>query len=100
MVAGDDEDGDVRFAEPVELPDEVEAGVVVAPVAIVEVARDQQEIDPTIDRQLNQPLERPAGCPSDPIDGRVLVAFEAPERTVEVDIGGVDEGDRHDLWEA
>ncbi len=37
--------GILRVAQPAELPDQEQPGVVVAPVAVVEVARDQHEID-------------------------------------------------------
>ena len=46
VVAGDDEDGDLLVPQPAELPrDQKKPGVVIAPIAVVEVARDQNEIE-------------------------------------------------------
>ena len=74
---------------------QVEPGVVVAPVAVVEVAGDEHEVDAAVERQIDHPLERPPRRAADPLDGRVLVLLQAPQRAVEVDIGGVEERDRH-----
>ena len=38
-------DRDLLVSQPAELPDQVQPGVVIAPIAVVEVAGDQHEID-------------------------------------------------------
>ena len=88
-------DRDVRVPQAAKLLRQIEPGVVVAPVAVVEVAGDEHEIDAALERQIDHPLERPPRRAADPLDGRVLVLLQAPEGAVEVDIGGVQERDRH-----
>ena len=82
--------------QPAELPDQVEPGVVIAPIAVVEVAGDQHEIDAFLDGQVDQPREGAPRRSPNPLDGRVLVPLQPLERAVEVDIGRVEKRDRHD----
>ena len=67
VVAGDDEDRDLVVAQPAEFLLQVEHGAEIAPIAIVEVAGDQHEIDAFLDGQVDQPREGPPGRPADPI---------------------------------
>ena len=82
--------GIFRSAQPAELPDQVQPGVVIAPIAVVEVARDQHEIDAFLDGQVDQSREGPPSRSSNSLDGRVLVPLESLERAIEVDIGRVE----------
>jgi len=93
VVAADQDDLDAGVAEPGHLPAEEEARVVVGPVAVVEVADDQDEPDLLLDRQGDEVLKRPAGRPPALLDRGPLIAVEPPVRAVEVDVRGVEELD-------
>jgi len=91
VVARDDKDPDAFLAKPGHLVREEEPRVVVLPVAVVEVPRKQDEVDLLRSGQLDEILEGPAGSPADLLHGRTFVDLEPDERTVEMDVGGVDE---------
>ena len=58
--------GDPRFIEASHLRDEEESRVVVLPISVVEVTRQQDESDLLIDREAHQVLEGPLGAPPAP----------------------------------
>ena len=91
VVAADQEDLDAGVAEVGHPLDEPEAGVVVLPVAVVDVAGDQDEGDLLVDRQPDQVLQRPPGRPADLRRRAPLVPVEPAQGAVEVDVGGVEE---------
>ena len=91
VIAADEVDPDAGVAEVGHPPGEPEARVVVLPVAVVDVAGDEDEGDLLRDRQADQVLERPTGRPADLLDGAPLIPVEPPQGAVEVDVGGVEE---------
>ena len=61
------------------------------PIAIVDVAGEEDEVDALGDRHVDQSFQRSASRGAQPRDGRALVAVETAQRAVDVEIGGVDE---------
>ena len=96
MIAGDDEDRDLQVAQPAELAHQIKPGVVIAPIAVVEVARDQDKIDGFLDGKVDQSREGASRRSANPLDGRILIPLEPLERAIEVNIRRVDERDRHE----
>ena len=91
VVAGGNQNRNGGSVQPLHLPDEIESGVVVAPVAVKKVAGKQHEIDLLGERQLDKILEGPSRGAADLLDGRALVTLQAAQWTVEVAVGGMDE---------
>ena len=64
MIAGDDKDPDSCLLQPAHLSDKKEPGIVVLPVTIIEITRDQDKGDLFGDGKINQinkgPPRRPA----------------------------------------
>ena len=96
MIAGDDKHRNLQLAQPAELFDQVEPGVVIAPIAVVEVTCDQNEIDSFLDGEVDQPREGASRRPPNPLDGRVLITLKAFERAIEMDISSMNKSDRHE----
>jgi hypothetical protein len=65
----------------------------VLPIAIIEIARDQEEIDFLLNGQGHQILKCPAGGSTEQLRGRTLMRLQSPERAVEVGVCGVDEAE-------
>ncbi len=91
VVASHEKDAEPRLAELGHLSDEEEPRRVVAPIAVVEVAREHHRIRALLDRERDEVLHRPSSRPADPVGRRPLVAVEPRERAVDVQIRGVDE---------
>ncbi len=96
VIAGDDDDRNLEVAQAAELAHKVKPGIVVTPIAVVEVARDQYKIDGFVDGKVDQPREGASSCSANPLDGRVLVPFQPLERAIQVNIGRVDKRNRHE----
>gem|GEM_PF-3780836 len=97
VVALNDEHRNAGPAEPRHLLANKQAGVKVLPVAVVEIAGDQQKIDPLVDGQIHQALERAPGRATQPFQRRAVVAAQPPQRAVDVKVGGVDKTHRSKL---
>ena len=91
VVAVDHINGNVALAQPRHLLDEEQPGIEVAPVAVIDIAGDNDEIDRFGLRQIDHPLQGPARRPAQQIDRRAIIGRKADQRAVEMDIGGVDE---------
>jgi hypothetical protein len=91
VVAGDRDDRDAGLAQPPDLADVEQRGVEVAPRAVEDVAGDQDECDPLLERQVDEVRQRPPRCSPELLDGRAVVGGEPEHRAVEVDVGGVEE---------
>src|SRR5262249_18789863 len=90
-------DVDARLTQPRHLRREEQSGVVVLPVAVVEVAGEQEEGGLLVAAEVDEVCERaPAGA-ADRGDGRPLVLLEAAHRAVEGYVGGLDEVELNDL---
>ena len=70
---------------------EEQTGVHVAPVAIEDVTGDDKEIDPSADGQVDEIDQRLTGCTAQLSNRCTRVALEPVERTVDMQIGTVDE---------
>jgi hypothetical protein len=73
VVAGEDEDGNPRVRQPAHGGGEVQAGAHVLPLAVVEVAGDDHEIDRLVDRRRDQVVEGGAGCAANLVMGHPFV---------------------------
>ena len=95
MIPGNDNDRNLQRRVAGQADARDKARVVIAPIAIIKVARDQNKINGFVDGEIDQPRERASSRSPNPLDGRVLVPLKPLERTIEVDIGRVDKRDRH-----
>ena len=89
MVSRNCDYGNSCLAESDHLRHEKEARPMVLPVTIVEVAGNQDEGHRLVDGNLDKIFQGPAAGLADFVDGCAFVAFQASQRAVEVDIGGV-----------
>ena len=87
MIAGDHEHPDVGFVQPTHLLREEEPGVVVLPVAVIEISGEENERDLFVEGQVHQLGERFSRCSSDGLDGGGLESREPSQRAVEVYVG-------------
>ena len=96
VIALDDEGGDSRALQTAQLAGEKQAGRHVLPIAVENIAANQQESglrgDGLVDQRLDRSPPRPREASR---DGGVLAA-KAGERTVDMEIGGVKEGELHE----
>jgi hypothetical protein len=91
VIAAHHQHARADVAQAVELADEEQAGVEVLPLAVEDVAGEQQEGGALVDAQLHQVGQRAPGRPAHPLDGRAVVRRQPLEGTVDVKVGGVDE---------
>ncbi len=91
MVAVDHEGVNLRFAQPVHLVREEQAGVVVLPITVVKVAGEHDKVHLLIQRQVHQILEGPARRSPEMLDGGAFVLLEPFQRTIDVQIRSMDE---------
>jgi hypothetical protein len=94
VIARHEEDRDPRLLETPDLAYEEEPRMMVLPVAVVEVSRQEQEGHLLLQRQVDQIPERRTRGRTDVLRGRILVALEPAQGAVEVDVGGVQEPER------
>jgi len=90
MVAVYYVDWDAGLREAADLAREKEAGLVVAPVPIVEVAGNDEEIDIFLDRVADQIVECLTGRGANPRRDLTILAREAFEGTIEMYVCAVD----------
>ena len=65
MISGDQVNRDLLGLQPDHLSPEEQAGAVVLPVAVIEVARNDHEIDRLVDSQIHEVLKGLAGSPTE-----------------------------------
>jgi hypothetical protein len=70
------------------------AGIVIAPIAVVEIPGNDDEGDFLFDRLGNEVLESNAGRAADAFGGSALLPGQPLERTVEMDVARVNEAKR------
>ena len=91
MIAVDEIYRDALFCQSGDLFDEEQPCLIIAPVSVVEIAGDDDEGDFLIDRCVDQIGEGGSGGRPDwRGGGRALLARQPLERTVEVNIAGMD----------
>ena len=91
VVAAHDHDGHVRLAQARHLGDEEEARRVVLPRPVEDVAREQEHVRALLDAERDQVLERATRGSPEALHRCALVAIEAAERAVDVEVGRVDD---------
>ena len=89
MISGDGDHGDAGLAEADHLRHEIQARPMVLPVSVVEVAGNQDEGRRLVDGKLDEVLQGPAAGLADFVHRRAVVALQAAQRAVEVDVGRV-----------
>ena len=94
VIAEKHENRNAGAPEATHLATEEDAGVVIAPAAIVEIAGNHHEINLLLDGTVDQ-LAKGVPCRVAQLRGRCIgISGESGERTVEVDVGGVNEAHR------
>ena len=91
VVAVKDEGRDVRFRKAANLAGEEQPGLIVAPIAIIEIACDHHKIDLLINRFGDEIVESLPRRRTNALDGRPVIPREPPQRTIEVNVCGVNE---------
>ena len=91
VISGDGDHGDAGLAEADHLRHEIQARPMVFPVAVVEVAGNQDEGHRLVDGQLHEVFQGPAAGLADLVDRGAFVALQAPQGAIQVDVGGVKE---------
>ncbi|OPZ07373.1 MAG: hypothetical protein BWZ10_02837 [candidate division BRC1 bacterium ADurb.BinA364] len=89
MIAPGDEHGNAGVAKPLHLTDEKQARIVVAPISVVEVSRDHDEGNALVQRQVGQVFQRAPRGVAQPLGRRAIVAFQAKQRAIEMNVGGM-----------
>ena len=96
VVAADAEDANARAGEARGLLGEELAGAPVLPGAVEQIPGDQDEGDALCEGEIDQVGVGGAGGVADALGGGVGVGFEAAQRAVDVQVGGVEESEgRH-----
>ncbi len=80
-----------RVGKPSHLVGEKKAGAVVRPIPVIDVAGDHEKRGVFRDRKVNQTPERAPSRAPDQLGGRSWIGFEPAQRTVEMDVGGMNE---------
>lgn len=82
MIAVEQEDGNACLGEPTHLPYKKQAGLIVAPVSIVEVAGNDHKANFVFDRLGHEVVEGRARCRANALGGRAVLSGKALERAV------------------
>src|SRR3984957_14079681 len=90
MIAVDEIYRDALFCEAAHLLDEEQPRLIIAPVSVVEIAGDDDERDFLLDRRVDQIGKGGSRGRPDSGGGRPLLARQPFERTVEVNVAGMD----------
>jgi hypothetical protein len=91
VIARHDENRNVRLRQPGDLPREKEAGVVILPVAVVDIAGDHHERHLLRDGQVDDAFQRATRGRTEPLHRRTLVSLQPVQRAIEMDVGDVQE---------
>jgi hypothetical protein len=89
MITCDQEDRYVGIPEASHPVDKIEACVVILPVTIVEITRQEKEADLFFESQVNEAVEGTTSGTSDLFYGGTLIAFESPKWAIQMNIGGM-----------
>jgi len=86
VVSSDHIDSDARLPELRHSLRKEKPCIKVRPISVIEISGDDDEINPLPESALNHVLERAPGRAPYLLHGRTLIALQATQRTVEVDI--------------
>ena len=89
VVSRKDEHWDPRQLEAAHGPRKVQAGAHVPPIPVEEIAGDYNKIDLLVDGVLDEIVEGRSRSAPDLFDRQTLVARQAMQRTVEMDVSGM-----------
>ena len=96
MVALDDEGWNALAIEPPEFAREKQAGRHILPVAVENIAANRQEGGLRGDGLLDQRLDGASPGPRETRRNRLVLAAKTGERAIDMQIGGVHEGEAHE----
>jgi hypothetical protein len=82
------------------LSPEEETGAVILPIAVKEIAGDDDKIDLLGNGKVHQVCECPAGGSAQGFHRRALMEFQALEGAIQVRIGGVDKAEHSKKFKA
>ena len=91
MVACNQVNRNASVAQTNHLSPEKQASAIILPISVVDVTRNDKEIDFLIYRQLDQVLEGPSCCTAQDINGRPVMRLKAFKRAVNVRVSSMDE---------
>ncbi len=91
VIAVKQKDGDLCLRQPAHLLHEEESGLVIAPIAVIEVSSDDDEIDLVLDRLIDEVLERGARGGANPFGRSALLSGQSLKGAVEMGLAGMDE---------
>ena len=94
MVAVEQKDGNTACRKPAHLPREEKSRLIVAPVTVIEVARDDDKGDILLKRLPDEIIECLTGSRANTFDRSALMPGKPLQRTVEMDIGRVKKAER------
>ena len=86
MIALNDEHTDACTAQAHHLLAEEQASMEVLPVAVVEVAGEENEVNALRERLIDQTFERTTGSSPQPCDRGAVVSVKAAQGTVDMQI--------------
>ena len=95
MVAVKKDDGNAGSIKLPDTVDEKQAGVVIRPITVIEVAGQDDEIDALGQCELNQACECFPCSPAQRLNGSALVFIEPAQWTIQVNISGMQEPHGH-----
>ena len=91
VIAGYNKNLDPGLGQAAHPPGEIEAGIVVLPIAVIEIAGDKEKGNRLVDGQVDECVKSPSRRPANLGNRRIVVRLKPPERAIEVNIGGVNE---------
>ena len=94
MIAVEQEDRNSGLCQPAHLFHEKETGLIVAPIAVVEIASDDHEGHLIFDRLAHEIIERHAGCRSDPFGSGALLPRKSLEGAIQMNVASMNEAKR------
>jgi hypothetical protein len=93
VVTGDEKDRDTGQMEFAHRPDEIQPRAHVLPVAVEQVPGEDNEIHRFVDRPSHQSVERRSGRAPDFRFRQPLVAGQAVQRAIQMDVSGVEKSE-------
>src|SRR3954468_2345340 len=91
VIAMEEEDWNIGMRQPAHLLHEEKSGLIIAPIAVIEVAGDYDEIDLVLDCLGNKIVERHARCGANPFGCRALLPGKPLQGAVEMDVASMNE---------
>jgi hypothetical protein len=90
VIAGNDENGNPGILQPGHLPHQEQPGLIVPPVAVIQIAANDHERDRTLNGCLDEVFEGLPGRTAHFFNRHSLILGEAPQWAVEMDVSHVE----------